>query len=164
MNLDPTATTIRYDRKRHRGLTVELHPREESVVITLVFEGWEAREVFSISARRTPAGKGGLTPDELRRLADAFPLLILYARAEILLDRKARPDYLVALRELGRTRRGLKDLEVLQFAREAIALKEAGEPHVGKVLAERHALDKSNVSRRLTRARALGYLSANSSG
>lgn len=165
MNLDPDKTTIRFaGKKPQRGLSVELYPRGEPLVITLVFEGWEAREVYSFGARRTPGGKGGLTPAEMRRLGDAFAMLTAYARTEVLFDRETRPDALVALRELGRTRRGLKDLEVRQFAREYLAEVAAGEQHPGKVLAERYGLHKANVSRRLQRARRLGYLPAKTSG
>lgn len=166
MNLDVNRTQIVFDAARkEQGIQVTLYPRDESFVVHMTFEGFEAKSVFHLSARRAPGKgrRGSLSPEEMRRLADAYPLLVDYARAEILWEHEAVPSLHAALmrarrsREPG-TRERLTDEAVARFAVDVRALERAGEPHPGKVLAERYGLSPSNISRRRKRAIELGYL------
>jgi hypothetical protein len=127
-------------------LAVEINPRRAPDSL----DEWDSTKV-----RRT---RGSVDLDAVRRFGRNYALYIEYARAAITWDREGSTTALRALRDVGRTRRGLNPDFLSPIATEYRAEVSAGNSQPLKTLAERHFVDVSTVSRWIRRCRELGLL------
>ena len=101
----------------------------------------------------------GLDPASFARLARTLPMYVDYARAEIEWNQGDRGKALTAMREAGKSRRGLPDRFYREIAAEYLDLVASGDPHPTKSIAETHGpIHKSRASRWIKEARVRGYI------
>jgi hypothetical protein len=164
--LDPHDVTV----SRHGGRTkrdfrdrrVSVAMQEDGATLTLFFDPDRARsgDARLLEVRVTPTAGGNFEP---WRLLPQLPHHVQYARASL----AHRPEDVVAalraLRQLGKTRRGLSDDYLRFIAEQYESLVAEGEPYPIKALAELHRADKSTVSRWVSAARRRGLLGSKES-
>ena len=101
-----------------------------------------------------------LDPKSFARLARTLQMYVDYAQAEIEWDRGDRAHALEALREAGKSRRGLPDKFYEAIGTEYNELVRRGDPHPIKSIAMNHGpLHKSRASRWVAEAKRRGYVS-----
>lgn len=94
-----------------------------------------------------------LEPSVLRQFMPRAPLYAQYARAAIKFNRGEVRESLMALRDVGATRRGLGEDFYRQVARQYAELVAEGERHPVKALAEMNYVTISTASRWISGAR-----------
>jgi hypothetical protein len=99
-----------------------------------------------------------LDPGVFRQFMPQAPLYFQYARAAIKFDRGQVRESLVALRDVGATRRGLGEDFYRQVARQYETLIAEDEKHPVKALAAMNYVTISTASRWISGARARGLI------
>jgi len=143
--LDPRAKVTIQDEE----VTVVMYLEDFEQVATL-----ESAELLEV--RLTPRGRG--QPFAPWNAARRLPLYLLYARAAIAREYATIDASLKALRELGKTRRGLGSDFYGPIGQLYTALVSAGEPYPVKALADAQGVDISTASRWIKEARQRGFI------
>jgi hypothetical protein len=99
-----------------------------------------------------------LEPRTLRQFAPQAPLYASYARAAMQFRHDEAGSALMALRQVGATRRGLGNEFYKVIARSYAALVDEGERYPVKALAEQNHVVISTASRWIKEARRRGYI------
>lgn len=116
-------------------------------------------EVLADQAPTTEIGdEASLDPRAFGRLARTLSMYVDYARAEVEWKYGDRTHALEALREAGKSRRGLSDKFYEEIGRKYDALIREGKSHPIKSIALSHHVDKSRASRWVKEARRMGYV------
>lgn len=154
------ATVSRTGGRRHVQVDdprTSVSIQEEAATLTLFFDPEKAwtGDAQLLEVRLSPTAGGEFRPWVL---LSRLPRHLQYARATLANKRGDITAALQALREHGKTRRGLSDDFLREIAQLYERLVAEGEPYPAKVLAEHQHAHKSTVSRWISAARQRGLL------
>jgi len=99
-----------------------------------------------------------LDPKSFARLARMLPMYVEYALAEIEWKSGDKVKALEALRDAGKSRRGLPDKFYEEIGAEYLSRVAKGDPHPIKSIADERPVHKSRASRWVSEARRRGYI------
>jgi hypothetical protein len=168
--IEPAETTIRVSGKQWPPVRCEIRETNEPWTLSFYFAHIGEAPAFlgfevlldtdhALGNVIDTDGAAGIDVGAFPRLFRSFPMYLEYARSEVARKYDRRDEYLEALRDVGKTRRGLPDRFYREIANQYNELVAAGKPHPIKTIAELHApVDKSRASRWVKEARARGYI------
>ena len=164
--IDTRATQIDADYERWPRVRATIHDSRNPWPLVLFFAHLGESPAFLgfqvLAEEPEPKVEIGteesLDAKSFARLARTLPMYVDYARAEIEWRHGDRARAMEALREAGKSRRGLPGTHYESIGADYDELVRHGDPHPIKSIAGKYFVDKSRASRWVKEARVRGYI------